>query len=303
MIEGSYAEGPKVEAAPQPSDIMRRLITSITKDQPIRLYKPRINYVDFKLTEEQKADMERLKSISTPEKIISDIFKKPPPVFVDLGFIPEVSKENQAMIDLLRTQGMPDDKIWESLGLIRPFPNDKETDISFVQPPRSIRVFYPTPADFALSKAETVVPDNYEPEIKNYLEIFLKNCKLFLTTPRINDSFGPTKEDHNKRRLWEEGVRDVFLLIDKSWGDEFIKTIDNNRYSKNRRTTLVSFLTIFDGYNLPKELKNKINRMKKEFVKSQILADNDRPEAAAHKVSAQAASFIRFFSKGSPATR
>jgi hypothetical protein len=295
MMGNNHAELAPKETLPRPGEIMGRLIGSITADNPVRLSKPKISFKDFNLSEQQKRDLEAMRNIATPQEVIEAIFKHPPAVIVDKA---KIYEKEGALVDYYRKQGMPDNKIIELV-----FPQgtvDQLDEITYIKPDKSIRVFKPTKRDLEIAKIETELPPDIDPVTREYMEMFINNAKQFMMTPRVRDGFGPNKEDHQNRRLWEEGVMDVFYLVSDEWGQAFKDAVDKNRYSKNRRMTLVSFPSYFDTLTLPDRIGRKIKYINERFSYAQKLAENGKPDAASNIISAECASLIRFFSKKNP---
>lgn len=294
MSDIGNAETPVVEKTTRLQEMAYSLVGSITADNPIRVYKPKIGFREFSLSEAQKRSIDFIKKNATPKEAIDLIFKNPPPVFIDEAN-PNISEEAYKTANFLRNQGAPEDEIDRLVGVGNANPDDIK--ISFIKPNKRTIVINPSSRDIKMSEMETTIPDGLDPAAREYLQLFIKNCKLFMKTPRVRDGFGFSKEDHAKRRLWEEGIMDVFYIISKDWGDAFKNAVDSNRYSKNRRTTLVSFPPYFRDLPLPEKLRQKIDFMEKRFAVAQQMATSGNADAAANILSAESASLIRFFAK------
>lgn len=294
MTDIGSVEAPIVEKNTRLGEVMYGLVGSITSDNLIRAHKPKISFREFKLNETQKRSIAFIKENSYPSQMIDIVFNNPPPVFVDQAIVPETPATELPLVQMLREKGMTDGDI-RNMGYT--IPDMSVESVSFIKPEKKSIIIKPTDRDVKLSEMETLIPEGLDKTATEYLEMFVKNCKTYMATPRVRDGFGFTKEDHANRRLWEEGVMDVFYIIDKEWGNAFKNAVDNNRYSKNRRTTLVSFPPYFRDVALPAPLREKINSMEKRFNLAQEQATAGKADRAANILSAECARFIRFLSK------
>jgi hypothetical protein len=290
------AEAPVVEKATRLNEAIYGLVGSITSDNLIRVHKPKVSFSEFKLNEAQKRSISFLKDTSSAKEMINIVLNNPPPVFVDQAHFDHghIDKELNEEIEFMRKQGATDPEL-RKLGY--KIPDMSVEEVTFIKPGKRFMVLDPSPRDLVLSETITSVPEDLDETTKHYLELLVKNCKLYMATPRVRDGFGFTKEEHDKRRLWEEGVMDVFYIIDKEWGDAFKNTVDNNRYSKNRRTTLVSYPSYFRDLPLPENIRKKIEDMEKRFAVAQEMATSGKADIAANILSAESSSLIRFFAK------
>jgi hypothetical protein len=254
------------------STTLNELVNLVTYRHPQGLLKEtNTDFKQFTLTEEVVSRIRFIKNEvkATPEEVTQIIFNHPPSVFVDVGEVNKVVRE----------------------------------EIKHENP---IRVTYSTTDEVGLSEEPINFDDNLNEQVKEKLGAFVGYCQTYLNTPIISDDFGT---DHDRRRAWERGIKNTLNIVGQEGEEDFQKKWDMNRYTKNRRTTLVSGITLASsvfketiGQGVLDGMREFIESVKRDINKAQGVFMEEDINKGVELFNNSCVNVVEFFTKNKEMT-